>query len=117
MVISGEVRAGQNLRWSFRQPALTTREAAELVEWLGTAGTGAAALATDAVHRPRPVDRADWGTSGEGDGADWLSELADRGWLTFTEPNMSFAVMGYDGHRVDLRVGLSAECGPLRSTR
>jgi len=111
LVISGEVRADQNLSWSFQDSCLTTWEAGELVDWLGQVGTGAAVLATDVVPHQRPSRRADTGISAEGNSGDWPSELSDRGWLTFTEPNLSFAVMGY-GRHVDLRVRLSAESGP-----
>ena len=95
LVITGSVRTAGGASWSFREPALTTWEVADAVVWLRRVADGAAPVA--AVEATPAVAAED-------------DEPSRAGWLTFTEPNLSFAVGGYDGHQVQLLVGLGHEC-------
>ena len=92
LIITGSVRTAGDVSWSFRDPALTTWEAADAVMWLRRVADGAAPAAD--VQDTQAVA--------------W-EELDSAGWLTFTEPNLGFAVGGYDGQQVQLLVGLGHE--------
>lgn len=100
LVISGSVRTAGGASWSFCHSALTTWEGGELVKWLRQVGDGAVPAAT-------PLESAE-ATAGE-EPADVVDRLTSAGWLTFTEPNLSFAVDGYAEAQVELLIGLSHE--------
>lgn len=111
LIISGRVDAGEHLRWGFRAPSLTTWEVSELIEWMRQVSAG----------EVEPVEFVDQWTQtvedlGEAEAhtedLDHWSRLTDAGWLTFVEPNLSFAVASFIAGGVRLRVGLGAECGP-----
>lgn len=113
LVVSGEVRAATGRSWSFRDPSLLTAEVTDLVSWLREVADGAVSVATavgelDKTTLDKCVDEVD--------------EYAAAGWLTFTEPNLSFAAGSYSGSMVQLLVGLSHESaapplGPMRPKR
>lgn len=50
---------------------------------------------------------------------EYVHEYAAAGWLTFTEPNLSFAVDTYEGSRLQPLIGLSHESAapPLNQMR
>ena len=87
LMIAGSVRTIDGRSWTFLDPALTTSDVAELVAWLRLAANGDVAPLSAAEAEPAADDE-------KFDEQDWLSAA---GWLTFTEPNVSFAVGGFDG--------------------
>ncbi len=99
LIITGSVRTAGGASWSFRDPALTTWDVADAVTWLRRAADGAVPAAAAVEDTPAATNDED----------DRWDQLSSAGWLTFTEPNLSFAVGGYDGQRVELLVGLGAE--------
>lgn len=98
LLIRGVARTPDGVSWSFEDPALTTWEVKEAAGWLRRAVEGVVAAASAIEHR-----RA---------GGDQQDRLAAAGWLTSTEPNLSFAVGGRHGELVEVRVGLGHECAP-----
>ena len=99
LVVTGSVRTADGASWAFSDPALTTWEVADAVTWLRQVATGAVPAAAAIEDMPGGADGRD----------DHLERLRSTGWLTFTEPKLSFAVDGYDGQQVKLLVGLSHE--------
>ncbi|HEV7758857.1 MAG TPA: hypothetical protein VGO78_07705 [Acidimicrobiales bacterium] len=95
-VVEGRAVAGHE-RWSFRWPALTCDESPRLAAWLRVVAAGADAD-TD-------TNRADGDTGAPRPGT-----------LTFTEPNLSFAVLAQGHGPVTLRVGLDLEFRPPSTT-
>lgn len=106
LLVSGSVRLVAGAGWSFCEPALTTWEAADLVSWMRRAAQGEVPVATgiEVTTAAPPAEDADQPY--------WWDRLQDAGWLTFTEPDLAFAVGGYDGPRVVLLVGFGAESAP-----
>lgn len=106
LVVVAEVRVVDAQSWSFRQPALMTDEVINLVSWLREVADGAVPVAANIEElRATTVDKH-----------------PAAGWLTFTEPNLSFAVGSYEGSQVELLVGLSHESAappinPMRPKR
>lgn len=74
--------------WRFREPCMLTDEAVRLGAWLERVGDGE-------IAPPVP----------DPDGCLWPD-------LSFTEPNIAFAVTSYEGDDVVLRVHLSLESAP-----
>ncbi len=98
LVIDGSVRTAAGTSWSFQDPALTTWEVAELAAWLEHVAAGAVPPATtpqeaEATVRIEVVPDDD--------------QLRAAGWLTFLEPNLSFAVGSQAGEQVELLVAFS----------
>lgn len=99
LAISGSVRPAEGPPWEFRHPALTTWEAWELMTWLRQVGDGTVPAATRDDDIQAPADKH----------IDCIERLKSAGWLTFTEPNLSFAVGAYALPQVKLLIGLSHE--------
>ncbi len=105
LVVSGEVRTATGGSWSFRDPSLLTAEVTDLVSWLRQVADGAVSVATAVGELDKTtLDKC----------VDEVHEYAAAGWLTFTEPNLSFAVVAYSGSRVQLVIGLSHESAAPR---
>ncbi len=113
LVVSGEVCAATGTAWSFRHPSLLTWELTDLVRWLRQVADGAVCIATSVAELDQTtLDKC----------VDEVDEYAAAGWLTFTEPNLSFAVAAYSGSQVQLLIGLSHESAappldPMRPKR
>lgn len=86
LVVEGAVRASDGTQWTFRDPCLTTWEVAKLSDWLQQT----VAEATTATAN----------TDADGEVAEWL---------TFTEPNLSFAVVSLSESQAELTIVLSHE--------
>ncbi len=93
LVVAGEVRPTTGTPWSFRHPVLMTWEVTDLARWLRQVANGAVPVATAVGELDETA----------------VDEYAAAGWLTFTEPDLSFAVGAYAGSRVQLLLGLSHE--------
>ncbi|XAS75636.1 hypothetical protein V3G39_13385 [Dermatophilaceae bacterium Sec6.4] len=92
LIIHGTVTTGEGSPWSFQQPCLTTWEVAELADWFQNVAAG---LTPPLPPEAREPDKA--------------SSYAPAGWLTFTEPNLSFGVGAQSEARVQLLICLSHE--------
>ena len=90
--IRGTVTTGGDSSWSFQHPCLTTWEVVELADWFQNVAAGLVPLL--------PAGAEELSTT-------FLSTRA--GWLTFTEPNLSFGVEARSAGRVNLLIGLSHE--------
>src|ERR1700712_465386 len=99
LIVAGEVSTVHGDAWNFRSSSLATWEVHGLAAWLLNVSRCAVPAADET---PSPEDVA----------GDWLGRLADAGWLTFTEPNLSFAVGRYSDQQVHLLVGLGYESAP-----
>lgn len=97
LVIDGSVRTVGGASWSFQGPVLTTWEVAQLAVWLEQVAAGAVPPATTL--------QAAAATVRTGDVSD--EQLRAAGWLTFTEPHLSFAVGSRTGEQVELLIALS----------
>ncbi|SMX88720.1 hypothetical protein [Brevibacterium antiquum] len=95
LVIEGAVQASDGKRWSFQDPSLTTWEVGRLSDWLQQ-------IAEVATTATAPVEEASAAESPD------VDERAPK-WLTFTEPNLSFAVGKQSESQVELLIGLSHE--------
>ncbi|WP_193081678.1 WapI family immunity protein [Brevibacterium aurantiacum] len=95
LVVEGAVRAGDGTRWSFQDPSLTTWEVSRLSDWLQQ-------IAEVASTSPVPIEEASAAERPE------VDEHVPK-CLTFTEPNLSFAVDKQSESQVELLIGLSHE--------
>ncbi|MDN5743075.1 MAG: hypothetical protein L0H02_06360 [Yaniella sp.] len=95
LVVEGAVRAGDGTRWSFQDPSLTTWEVSRLSDWLQQIAE-VATTATAPVEEASAAERPD------------VDEHVPK-WLTFTEPNLSFAAGKQSESQVELLIGLSHE--------
>ncbi|HCG54946.1 MULTISPECIES: hypothetical protein [Brevibacterium] len=95
LVVEGSVRASDGTRWSFQDPSLTTWEVVRLSDWLQQ-------IAEVATTATAPVEEASAPESPD------VDEHVPK-WLTFTEPNLSFAVGKQSESQVELLIGLSHE--------
>jgi len=100
LVIDGSVRTAAGTSWSFQNPALTTWEVAELAAWLENVAAGAVHPATTPQEAEETVRTGDVPDD---------DQLRAAGWLTFLEPNLSFAVGSRAGEQVKLLVAFSHE--------
>lgn len=89
LVVEGRARTADGVTWSFAEPILTTWEARRLGVWLH-------AVVRGRIRRYR---------------------RRRNGMLTFTEPNLGFALRRHDGADVVLRVRLGHESGPTGASR
>ncbi len=99
LVITGEVSATHGHDWRFHGCSLTTWEVDELTAWLRSVSRCEVPAADEVPPSAYVV-------------SDWPGHATDAGWLTFTEPSLSFAVGGYYGLMVHLLVGLGHESAP-----
>lgn len=97
LVVEGSVRASDGTEWSFQDPSLTTWEVGRLSAWLQQ-------IAEESRTATAPVEETSVTES-----ADTDVEGQVAGWLTFTEPNLSFAVGRLSESQVELLIGLSHE--------
>lgn len=88
LIVEGEARTAEGESWAFSQPALTTWDVARVVSWLREVVDGTASVLAS-EEQDASFDHPDW--------------------LTFTEPNLSFAVRDYGQPHVTLLVQLSHE--------
>lgn len=86
LIFEGEAHTAEGESWTFSQPALTTWDVARLVKWLREVVAGTASVLAS-EERSASFDHPDW--------------------LTFTEPNLSFAVRDYGQPHMTLLVELS----------
>lgn len=86
LVVEGAVRASYGTQWTFEDPCLTTWEVEELSDWLQQIAAEATTAAANA------------------DAGGPVTE-----WLTFTEPNLSFAVVSLSESQVELTIVLGHE--------
>src|SRR5699024_10855929 len=86
LVVEGAVRASDGTQWTFEDPCLTTWEVAKLSDWLQQIATETVTAAANA-DADGPVFK----------------------WLTFTEPNLSFAVVSLSESQAELTIVLSHE--------
>lgn len=93
LVVEGAVRVSDGTQWSFQDPSLTTWEVSRLSDWLQQ-------IAKIATTTTAPVEEASAAES---------SDVDVPKWLTFTEPNLSFAVGKQSESQVELLIGLSHE--------
>ena len=94
LTVHGTVSRDDATSWSFKHPCLTTWEVAQLAQWLHDVADG--------VVEPLPAEAR------EPDQAS-CDEHTSTGWLTFTEPNLSFGVITRSTGRIELQIGLSHE--------
>lgn len=104
LIIHGTVTTDAGSPWSFRQPCLTTWDVTQLADWFQNVAAG---LIRTLPPEARELNKASFEESGP------------AGWLTFTEPHLSFAVGAQSEARVELLIGLSHELArpPLDSQR
>lgn len=94
VIIEGRVFAADGRNWCFRDPCLTTWEAAELSRWLRAVAAGAIAPTSFGSEPPSSDD------------------FEPVGVLVFTEPTIAFSLASQDGDQVTLRVHLSSGACP-----
>lgn len=99
LLIAGEVSAAHGRDWSFHGSPLTTWEVDKLAAWLLSVSRGEVPVLDEAPSSGHVA-------------SNWTRHPADAAWLTFTEPNLNFAVGGYHGHQVDLLVGFAHDSAP-----
>lgn len=99
LVIRGRAWTCDGRSWAFRDPALVTWEAAELLDWLQDDARSTAPDLDVVLGRVTPPDG----------GPPWEDDPARGHWLAFTEPNLALATATSPGG-LRLLVGLALEC-------
>lgn len=100
LAVEGSVRASDGTQWTFQDPCLTTWEIGRLSDWLQQIAEGATTAAA-LVEETSATESTNTDVDGQ---------VAE--WLTFTEPNLSFAVGRQSESQVELLIGLSHEAAP-----